>query len=62
MLIYIGDGFLNGLPTRDLDAEEIAVLGGEEALLATGLYKKPELDIHSEDEEVKHGHQSVKKH
>lgn len=62
MLIYKGDGFLNGLPARDLADDEVEALGGEKALLATGLYKRPAKKIHSEDEEVKHGHQSIKKH
>jgi len=62
MLIYVGDGFLNGLPTRDIEDDEIDALGGEKVLLATGLYQRPAKKIHSEDEEVKHGHQSIKKH
>lgn len=39
MLKYIGTGdFLQGVPARDLSAEEVECYGGREALLATGLY------------------------
>ena len=58
MLIYIGKGFLNGLPARNLTDDEVEALGGEKVLLATGLYKKPGI----EKEEVKHGYQGIKKH
>lgn len=40
MLKYVGDGaFLPGVPARDLHAEEVEQYGGEEALVASGLYK-----------------------
>lgn len=44
MLKYTGGGFggfLNGIPARDLAAEEVARLGGEAVLVATGLYVSP---------------------
>ncbi len=43
MLIYIGQGaFQYPYPARDLNAEEVAEFG-KEALLATGLYKEPDV-------------------
>lgn len=41
MLVYIGNGFLPGVPARDLTAEEVEKYGGESYLLDTGLYTKP---------------------
>lgn len=44
-LTYTGGGyggFLPGIPARDLTAEEVAALGGEAALLASGLYVRPQ--------------------
>jgi len=42
MLIYIGNGEHKvGIPARDLTKEEVEQYGGEELLLATGLYAKP---------------------
>jgi hypothetical protein len=42
MLNYIGNGEHKvGIPARDLNDEEVAEFGGEELLLATGLYAKP---------------------
>lgn len=32
-------GFLPGLPARDLSDEEVEALGGEKALVKTGLYE-----------------------
>jgi hypothetical protein len=43
MLRYTGGGFggsLPGLPARDLTDQEVLDLGGEKALLDTGLYAK----------------------
>ena len=41
-LIYIGDGTSVGnVPARDLTPDEVKEHGGEEMLLATGLYAKP---------------------
>ena len=40
MLIYKGNGFLPGIPARDLTDEEVKEHGGEKKLLATGLYEK----------------------
>lgn len=39
-LVYVGDGFLPGVPARDLSADEVELYGGVEALLATGLYQE----------------------
>ena len=46
MLNYVGDGttwIQNNeiVPPRDLDDEEVERYGGEEALLKSGLYRKP---------------------
>ena len=38
MLKYNGDGFVAGVPARDLTDEEVEGLGGVERLLASGLY------------------------
>lgn len=39
MMKYIGDGFMPGIPARDLSDDEVKQFG-ERRLLATGLYKK----------------------
>lgn len=42
-LKYTGGGFkgsMQGIPARDLTAEEVKQYGGEKALLETRLYKK----------------------
>jgi len=42
MLKYIGNGaFIATVPARDLSDEEVKEHGGEEKLIATGLYEKP---------------------
>jgi hypothetical protein len=42
MLSYIGDGSaIVGIPARDLSDEEVEAAGGEQLLLASGLYAKP---------------------
>ncbi len=41
MLKYIGNGFLPGIPARDLNDDEVKKLGGVKFLLNTGLYAKP---------------------
>lgn len=44
MLIYNGGGYGGSLPlipARNLTDEEVERLGGEKALLATGLYERP---------------------
>jgi hypothetical protein len=42
MLIYIGNGEHKiGIPARDLSDEEVDEFGGEDVLVATGLYAKP---------------------
>jgi hypothetical protein len=43
MLTYIGNGaFDPRFPARDLSAEEVAAFG-KDALLATGLYREPDV-------------------
>ena len=44
-LIYIGKGFLPGIPARDLSAEDVKKYGGKSALLDTGLYAEPEKKV-----------------
>ena len=47
MMIYIGDGFIPGIPARDLTADDVLALGDEwdvEFLLACGLYAVAEPD------------------
>ena len=41
MLKYIGNGFLPGIPARDLKDDEVKKYGGVKFLLSTGLYAKP---------------------
>ncbi len=43
MLKYVGKGFLTGVPARDLSDKEVEDNGGEEFLISTGLYAKPEV-------------------
>jgi hypothetical protein len=56
MLKYNGNGFLAGIPARDLTDDEVKQFG-EKELLATGLYSKEEEKPVQETEkkEVKHG-------
>jgi len=54
MMKYIGDGFIDGVPMRDLTEEEVK-LYGHDRLSASGLY----IDI--EKSEVSYGHQSITK-
>ena len=43
MLRYVGKGkAIIGIPARDLSDEEVEKYGGEEELIATGLYEKVE--------------------
>ena len=58
MIKYIGDGWLHGVPARDLTDEEVAVYG-KKRLLDSGWYK--EVKNHTEKEEVKNGNQSITK-
>jgi hypothetical protein len=39
-LKYNGEGFLYGVPARDLTDEEVQKYGGEKLLLAAGIYTK----------------------
>ena len=41
MLKYIGNGFIPGIPARDLNDDEVKKYGGVKFLLSTGLYAKP---------------------
>ena len=41
MLKYIGNGFIPGIPARDLSDEEVKKYGGEKLLISTGLFEKP---------------------
>jgi hypothetical protein len=40
MLKYIGNGFLAGVPARDLTEEETERYGGKKALVGSGLYEE----------------------
>lgn len=42
MLKYKGNKYLLGVPARDLTDDEVEKFGGEEALLATGVYIRVE--------------------
>lgn len=43
MLRYVGKGkAIIGIPARDLSDEEVEKYGGEEELIATGLYERVE--------------------
>ena len=39
-LKYVGNGFLPGVPAKDLTPEQVELYGGEKALLASGLYER----------------------
>ena len=41
MLKYIGNGFIPGIPARDLGEDEVKKYGGVKFLLSTGLFAKP---------------------
>ena len=41
MLKYIGNGFIPGIPARDLSKDEVKKYGGVKFLLSTGLFAKP---------------------
>jgi hypothetical protein len=45
MLKYIGDGFIPGIPARDLTDEEVKKYGGGKFLLSTGLFEKPKKKV-----------------
>ena len=55
MLKYIGNGWIDGIPARDLNDDEVKKYG-EKVLLDSGLYKKASIE-----KEVKHGYQSTPK-
>lgn len=48
MLKFIGNGWLIGVPARNLTEAEASQFGGEEKLLESGLYEKSQ-DIAAED-------------
>jgi hypothetical protein len=52
---YIGGGFIDGVPMRDLSEKEVK-LYGHDRLLASGLYVDNE-----NKSEVNNGYQSIKK-
>lgn len=56
-LLYIGGGFIPGVPARSLTAEEVDQYGGEQRLLKSRVYKRPSEQLESEEpkQEVKHG-------
>ena len=41
VLKWNGSGFMDGVPARDLTADEVAKYGGHEALLKSGCYEEP---------------------
>ena len=41
MLKFIGNGFIPGIPARDLTDEEVKKYGGEKLLISKGLWEKP---------------------
>ena len=41
MLKYIGNGFIPGIPAKDLSEDEVKKYGGVKFLLSTGLFAKP---------------------
>ena len=41
MLKYIGNGFIPGIPARDLNDAEVKKYGGVKFLLSLGLYAQP---------------------
>jgi len=63
MLKWNGSGFLDGVPARDLNEDELDQYGGKEFLLGTGLYAeeastskpKSKKQPSSEETEVKKG-------
>ena len=54
MLKYIGNGWIHGIPARDLSDEEVQKYGKKQ-LIESGLY------IEANKSEVKHGYQGTKK-
>ena len=43
-LKYVGKHWIKGIPARDLTSDEVKKYGGMKKLIATGLYKKIELE------------------
>jgi hypothetical protein len=50
MLKYIGNGFIPGIPARDLTEDEVKKYGGVKFLVSTGLFeqKKPKKKVEVE--------------
>lgn len=44
-LVYVGDGFLPGVPARNLTDDEVTAYGGAEVLLASGLYEEEQESV-----------------
>lgn len=44
-LVYVGDGFLPGVPARNLTDDEVTAYGGAEALIASGLYEEEQESV-----------------
>ena len=59
MLKYIGNGFLPGIPARDLKDDEVKKYGGVKFLLSTGLYAQP-IKVKKKKLEVKEGNNGRK--
>lgn len=55
MLIYVGNGFIPGIPARLLSDDEVKKYGGEKFLLSTGLYEKPKDLEELEEMEIEEG-------
>jgi hypothetical protein len=64
MLKYVGEGYLIGIPARDLNEAEVEQFGGKTFLISTGLYAdtqeavpeiKPTKKIKTADEPAKEG-------
>jgi len=54
MLEYIGNGdFIEGIPARDLTESEVALYGGAERLIKSGLYKRSEKKDQPKKDEIK---------
>lgn len=48
-LKFVGEGFLPGVPARDLREDEIEKHGGAAALIASGLYEEAEQPFEKAD-------------
>lgn len=48
-LKFVGEGFLPGVPARDLNEDEVEQYGGAAALIASGLYEEAEQPFEKAD-------------